>query len=127
MNKVYSMVGTSEAAVRKFAIGSAFRTGGRAAETGFCTVDSMEWDPFYKGIFISVPQPKTHKIKGIMLMAGENRHQCHFLDFGVPPPSNLTSTLPLNPHLHLVSEPSPPPLKFLTSTQIQNPHLPGFR
>ena len=57
--RAYSLAGTPEAAIRKFALNSLAQAAGRAGEEAWVSFDSLAWDPFYKMVLATVLQSKV--------------------------------------------------------------------
>lgn len=80
--KSLSIANTQEAAMRKLALKSLWRTCGRSSEASFIHYDSMKWNTLFKCVTVDCPQSKSSKLKVIPLVAGVDRHHDWFLDLG---------------------------------------------
>jgi hypothetical protein len=59
MNRAYIQVGDTEALMRRFALASAWYTGGRSSELGTITWDELRWDSFLMKVFGNSMQDKV--------------------------------------------------------------------
>lgn len=116
LSAAYAKEGSCEAAVRKFAINTCLRAGGRASEPAFMTMESMEWDIHFHAVYGELPQSKPSKVKLVAFCAGKSRHSCWFLDFAdylslrpeIEPedPTEADAVSWLCPELHRSSDPA---------------------
>ena len=72
----------AEAALRKLALKSLWRTCGRSSETSFMHYDGLKWNTLFRCATVECPQSKSSKVKVIPLVAGATRHHDWFVDFG---------------------------------------------
>ena len=80
MVQAYSASGHfEEAALRKFAILTLYRAGGRAAELKFMTWDNLQWDSTFHCVFTDWLCPKTSKTILLPFLVGSNRLNCWYL------------------------------------------------
>ena len=54
--KAYAMSGHDEAITRMFSLTTLQRSAGRTTESEFTTWDGMEWDDFYRSVFVDILQ-----------------------------------------------------------------------
>ena len=71
----------SQAAKRKLALTTTWRTAGRSSEAVTLTIDQLEWEDEFGAAYAEVAQTKVSKMKLIALVAGRHRHCCWLLDF----------------------------------------------
>ena len=67
--------------MRRLVILSTWLACGRASECAFLSWEGLCWDPFFRCVFIEVPQSKTSKVKVVPFMAGKNRYVDWYLQF----------------------------------------------
>ena len=82
LSKVLAQANTADAAMRKLAIKSLWRTAGRASEVSYLHLDGIRWDRLFQAPFIECPQSKSSKWKLIPFVAGIDRYADWFVDFG---------------------------------------------
>ena len=82
MVEALSKVDTPEAAERKLAIQTVWRTAGRAGEPAFLSFEGLQWNLLHGAPCFECPQSKPSKLKFVPLVAGATRHEDWTLQFG---------------------------------------------
>jgi hypothetical protein len=82
MNRAYSLEGSGEAALRKFALNAHQQAAGRSTEIAWLSYENMRWDPHFTCFDCDLIQQKTAKVKIVVFVAGQDRHACFILSWG---------------------------------------------
>lgn len=82
MSAALARANTKEAADRKLAIKTLWRSSGRASEPSYMSYEGVKWDPLHKSPFVECPQAKPSKVKLIPFVSGVDRHADWFIDYG---------------------------------------------
>ena len=86
--------GGNDSIERALLLALVHKSAGRPGEVGTFSFDVTRWDPHYRVLVASWPQPKTHKFKMMAVMAGRDRHLCLFTLFACAFASELFKSLP---------------------------------
>ena len=82
MSAAFARANTQEAAERKLAVKTLWRTAGRASEPKLLGYKTMQWHGLFKTPLCQAPQSKPSKLKYAVFLAGRERHDDWLLDWG---------------------------------------------
>ena len=82
MCAAYARANSKEAATRKLAIKTLWRSAGRAGEPAMLSWEGIKWNDLFKTPVMESPQSKGSKIKFVTFVAGFDHHSDWLIDVG---------------------------------------------